>query len=254
MRDCDVIKSPEQVAGIGQACQIVSATLAHLRPHILPGVTTLELDRLAEEFILGRGGVPAFKGYRNFPNSICASVNSEIVHGIPNHRRLKLGDIVSVDVGVRYGGYYGDSAFTFVVGGKVPPAVSRLLSVTREALARGVAAARPGNTTGDIGNAIDSYVSDAGFSVVRELSGHGVGVELHEDFQVPNLGRPGEGDVLRAGMVIAIEPMVNLGSAAIKTAGDGWTIYTADRKLSAHFEHTVHVTDDGPVVLTSFPL
>lgn len=246
------VKTPDQIEGIRRACEVVSSTLALLKPLVRVGATTLDLDRAAEAHIRDRGGVPAFKGYKGFPNSICASVNAEVVHGIPNGRRLKPGDIVSIDCGVQLNGYFGDAAYTFRVG-KVPPAVDRLLAVTRRSLARGIAQARAGNPVNQIGREVSDEVATNRFSVILELSGHGVGLELHEELQVPNFPDPAATTVLQPGMVIAIEPMVNLGGRHIKMAGDQWTIYAADRRPSAHFEHTVLVTDGDPEVLTKHP-
>jgi len=212
-------------------------------------VTTSELDRLAEEFIRSQGGRPSFKGYRGFPASICSSVNDQVVHGIPGPRELKDGDIVGIDVGVELEGYHGDAAWTFPVG-EVSDEAKRLLQVTREALAMGIAQARPGGRIGDISHAVQSHVEAAGFSVVRELVGHGIGREMHEEPQVPNYGPPGRGPRLMVGQVLAIEPMVNIGGAEVVTGSDGWTIATRDGSLSAHFEHTVAVGATGPVILS----
>jgi len=214
------------------------------------GVSTLDLDRMAEEFIRAEGGEPAFKGYRGFPASICASVNEEVVHGIPSAKRiLKEGDVISLDIGVRKGGFYGDAARTFPVG-DITEAARRLLEATERSLQAGIEMARPDGRVSDISAAIEREVKRSGFSVVRALVGHGVGRELHEEPQVPNYGRPGEGPRLRAGMVLAIEPMVNLGGADVVTLSDQWTVVTADRQLSAHFEHTVAIGEDGPEILS----
>jgi len=220
-----------------------------MRREVRAGVTTSELDRLAEEFIRSQGGRPSFKGYRGFPASICSSVNDQVVHGIPGPRELKDGDIVGIDVGVELEGYHGDAAWTFPVG-EVSDEAKRLLQVTREALAMGIAQARPGGRIGDISHAVQSHVEAAGFSVVRELVGHGIGREMHEEPQVPNYGPPGRGPRLMVGQVLAIEPMVNIGGAEVVTGSDGWTIATRDGSLSAHFEHTVAVGATGPVILS----
>jgi len=217
---------------------------------VQPGMTTGELDRLAEEFIRAHGGRPAFKGYRGFPASICPAVNDEVVHGIPGDRRLKEGDIVGLDVGVEMNGYYGDAAVTVPVG-KASKEALRLLEVTREALMAGVARAKAGNRVGDISHAIQSHVEKHGYSVVRSLVGHGIGREMHEEPQVPNYGPEGRGPRLMAGQVIAIEPMVNVGGADVVTQPDGWTVVTKDGSLSAHFEHTVAVGGDGPEILSA---
>jgi len=241
---------PEAVGCIRESARIVARCLATLAPEVRPGVSTLALDRLAEEFIRAEGGEPAFKGYRGFPASICASVNEEVVHGIPSAKRvLRDGDVISIDVGVRKDGWYGDAARTFPVG-TIPPEAARLLEVTEGALAKAVAQARAGNHLSDISHAVEREVTRHGCSVVRALVGHGVGRELHEEPQIPNYGPPGQGPKLRAGMVFAIEPMVNQGTADVVTLADQWTVVTADRKLSAHFEHTVAVGEDGPDILS----
>jgi methionyl aminopeptidase len=218
---------------------------------VRPGISTGELDKLAEDFIRSHdGAVPAFKGLYGFPGSVCISVNHEIVHGIPSRKRLlEEGDIVSLDFGVKYEGFYTDSAETVAVG-EIAPEHQRLLDVTRESLMAGIDAARPGNHVGDIGHAVQTVVERAGFSVVRELVGHGVGVGPHEDPQVPNYGKPKRGTKLAPGLTIAIEPMVNAGLPGTRTLGDKWTVVTVDGKRSAHFEHTVAVTEDGPRILT----
>lgn len=221
-----------------------------LAKEVRAGVSTMALDRKAEEFIRAEGGVPAFLGYRGYPASICASVNEEVVHGIPSEKRiLSEGDVISLDIGVKKAGYFGDASKTFPVGA-VSDAARRLLETTERALGAGIEQARPGGRVSDISSAIEREVKRDGFSVVRALVGHGVGRELHEEPQVPNYGRPGEGPRLRAGMVLAIEPMVNLGVADVITLADRWTVVTADRKLSAHFEHTVAIREDGPEILS----
>ena len=247
------INTAEELMRIRESAQIVGRCLRMLEPEVRPGVSTKELDRLAEEFIRAQGGEPAFKGYRGFPASICASVNEEVVHGIPSLKRiLKEGDVISLDIGVRKSGFYGDAARTFPVGpaDKISEAARRLLEATERSLQAGIAEAKPDGRVSDISAAIEREVKRSGFSVVRALVGHGVGRELHEEPQVPNYGRPGEGPRLRAGMVLAIEPMVNLGAADVVTLSDQWTVVTADRQLSAHFEHTVAIGEDGPEILS----
>ena len=234
---------------IRAAAQLVARTLRRIREEIRPGVTTAELDHLADDFIRSQGGRPSFKGYRGYPASICSSVNDEVVHGIPGGRALTEGDIVGIDVGVEMDGYHGDAAWTFPVGA-VSAEASRLLQVTREALERGIAQAKPGQRIGDISHAIQSHVEANGFSVVRALVGHGIGREMHEEPQVPNYGPPGRGPKLMIGQVLAIEPMVNVGGPEVLTREDGWTIVTEDGSLSAHFEHTVAVDATGPRILS----
>ncbi|HEY9225203.1 MAG TPA: type I methionyl aminopeptidase, partial [Gemmatimonadaceae bacterium] len=231
--------------------KILGASVETLRAAVRPGISTGELDEIAEEFIRSHeGAIPAFKGLYGFPGSICASVNNEIVHGIPSKKRvLKDGDIISIDVGVGYQGYFTDSATTVAVG-SISPETQRLLDVTKESLEAGIAAAKLGNHIGDIGAAVQAVVEAAGFSVVRDLVGHGIGVEFHEEPQVPNYGKPKRREKLVPGLTLAIEPMVNIGGPATKTLSDRWTIVTADGSLSAHFEHTVAITDNGPRVLT----
>jgi methionyl aminopeptidase len=249
------LKSAEEIDLIARGGRIIAELFRELESRVAPGVATGELDRFAEEFIRGHEGAePAFKGLYGFPASICASVNQEVVHGIPSpYRTLAEGDIISVDVGVKLDGWFSDSARTFPVG-EVDEETERLLEVTRAALEKGIEAARPGNRLGDIGHVIQQHAEDAGFTVVRELVGHGIGREPHEDPQVPNYGRPGRGPQLEEGLVIAIEPMVNLGVADVRTLPDRWTVVTADQRKSAHFEHTVAVTADGPRVLTAAPV
>ena len=245
------INTPDEVERIRESAQIVGRCLLLLGREVRPGVTTKELDRMAEEFIRAEGGEPAFKGYRGYPASICASINEEVVHGIPNGKRvLKEGDVVSLDIGVKKAGFYGDAARTFAVG-TISGDAQRLLEATERSLLAGIEQARPGGRVSDISAAIEREVKQSGFSVVRALVGHGVGRELHEEPQVPNYGRPGEGPRLRPGMVLAIEPMVNMGLADVITLSDQWTVVSADKSLSAHFEHTVAIGEDGPVVLSS---
>ena len=248
------LKTAEEIEQIQAAGEIVAGVLELVASHVEPGMTTEELDRLAESYIRGHDGAePAFKGLYGFPATLCTSLNEEVVHGIPSvSRKLAAGDLVSVDVGVKRGGLFADAAVTIPIG-DVGPEAERPLRVTREALDLGVAEVRPGARLGDVGAAIQQHVEDAGYSVVRELVGHGVGHEPHEEPHVPNFGRRGRGDVMEAGLVIAIEPMVNDGERHIRTLADGWTVVTADGSLSAHFEHTVAVTAGGPRVLTVRP-
>ena len=244
------IKSPDEIERIFEAGRIVAEVLDELGRMIEPGVTTAELDRAAESLILRRKAKPAFKGYRGYPATICASINAEVVHGIPSpRRRLKDGDLVGIDLGALLGGWYGDAARSYLVGRRAGTA-ERLSRATREALERAVAVMVPGNRLGDIGNAVQSRVEPEGFSVVRQFVGHGIGRELHEDPQVPNYGRPGRGLRLQEGMVLAVEPMINEGVCDVEVLDDGWTVVTADGKLSAHWEHTVAITASGPRILT----
>jgi len=243
------IKTAGEIERMRQAGQAVAETLEGMRDMVRPGLTTRELDRFAEEQLRARGMRPAFKGYRGFPASICASLNEVVVHGLPSDRRLAEGDILSLDLGAEFQGYYGDAALTVPVG-RVSPESERLLRVAEEALRRGLEQARPGNRLHDISWAIQSCAEDAGYGVVREYVGHGIGRSMHEDPQVPNFGRAGSGPRLQAGMVLAIEPMINAGTAAVELLEDGWTVVTADRRLSAHFEHTVAIREEGPEILT----
>lgn len=234
------------------ANQLVGKTLGELAKHIVPGVTTLQLDKIAEEFIRDNGATPAFLGYGGFPNSICASVNENVVHGIPSSKTvLKDGDIISVDCGTHINGFTGDSAYTFCVG-EVSPEVKHLLKTTKESLYLGIQSAVEGKRVGDIGNAVQSYCEARNFSVVRELVGHGCGRNMHEEPEVPNYGRRGCGPLLRDGMCICIEPMINLGSKNVVFERDGWTVRTKDRKPSAHFEHCIAIRPNGPDILSSF--
>ena len=228
---------------------IVASILEELAKKIRPGVRTVELDQLSEEMALKKGARPAFKGYRGYPYSLCTSVNSEVVHGMPSERELKEGDIISLDFGILNDGYYGDAAVTVPVG-DITPEAKRLLKVTEEALYKGITEVKAGNRIGDISAAIQGHVEAAGYSVVRDLVGHGIGKSLHEDPQVPNYGSGGRGIELKPGMVFAIEPMVNEGTYRVEILRDGWTVVTADGKLSAHFEHSVAITENGPVVLS----
>lgn len=244
-------KTNEEIEGIRKSCLLVSKTLAEVARHVRPGVTTLELNKVVDEFIRDHHGLPAFLGYRDFPKSACISVNEEVVHGIPNDYVLKDGDIVSVDCGALLDGYFGDSAYTFAVG-EISDEKKRLLRITKESLDVGVQQARVGKRIGDIAAAIQDYVQAKGYSVVRELVGHGVGKSLHEDPQVPNYGKRGSGTKIQEGLVIAIEPMINAGKKDVYTADDKWTVITEDGKPSAHFEHTVAVKKSGPEILTTF--
>ncbi len=244
-----ILRTPAEIEQMRRAGSLVGQVLERLREHVAPGVSTRELDAIAENMIRSRGGVPSFKGYRGYPASICASVNNEIIHGIPGDRMLVDGDIISIDCGAMLGGYHGDAAMTFPVG-PVSAEAEKLMTVTREALNAGIAMARLKMRLGDIGNAIQRHVEANGFSVVRDFVGHGIGRHMHEDPQIPNFGPAGMGMRLRTGMVLAIEPMVNAGVHEVVVMDDGWTACTRDGSLSAHFEHTVAITDDGPEVLT----
>ena len=243
------LRDRDEIEAIRSAALLVGQTLVMLGREIKPGITTGELDRLAETFIRDHGARPAFKGYRGFPASICPSVNDEVVHAIPGRYRLREGDIIGIDVGVEKNGYYGDAARTFPVG-EVDDDVERLLRVTREALLLGVAQAKAGNRIGDISHAVQSHAERNGYSVVRALVGHGIGREMHEEPQVPNFGSPDRGPRLMVGQVLAIEPMINAGSPDVMTRADGWTVVTKDGSLSAHFEHTVAVGAQGPEILS----
>ena len=248
------LKTTADIEAIGRAGRIVGGVLALVEDRVEPGVSTAELDEWAEEYIRGHSGAkPAFKGLYGFPATLCTSVNEEVVHGIPaRSRELQDGDLVGVDVGVELNGMFADAAVTVPVG-EPSTEMRRLLTVTREALAAGVGEAQPGRRVGDVGAAVQKVVEDAGFSVIRELVGHGVGYAPHEEPHVPNYGRRGQGAELEEGLVIAIEPMVNVGDRHIRTLDDGWTVVTADGSLSAHFEHTVAVTRKGPKILTGRP-
>jgi methionyl aminopeptidase len=243
-------KSSDEIEIMARAGRVVADTLAYLGESIRPGITTADLDDLAEEHIRSQGGVPTFKGYRGFPASICTSPNSMVVHGIPGPYRVEEGDLLSVDVGVTLEGFVADSAYTFAVGG-VPEPSQRLLEAGQAALEAGIEQARAGNRVGDISAAVQRMTEEAGFSVVRELVGHGVGRSMHEEPQIPNFGEPGRGPLLQPGMTFAIEPMITAGQAGVYTAEDRWSIYTRDESLAAHFEHTVAVTEEGPRILTA---
>ena len=243
------IKSRRELEAMERAGAIVGSTLALLKRSVEPGMTTGDLNKIAEKNIRSQGAVPAFLGYQGFPATICASVNEEIVHGIPGKRVLQNGDVVKVDVGATIDGFIGDAAVSIPVG-EIDDATQQLLDDTRASLYAGIAAAQPGNRIGDIGAAVESYALERGYGVVRQFVGHGIGRFLHEDPQVPNYGEPGKGILLRPGMCICIEPMLNMGTEATKILDDDWTVVTADGALSAHFEHTLAITKDGPKILT----
>ena len=245
-----VLRSARQIAQIREAGRLVAETFETLRPHVRPGVTTRELDRIAEQFIRSRGAVPAYKGYRGFPATICVAPNSVICHGIPNNTALKEGDIIGIDIGARLKGWFGDACVTYPVGA-ISPEAQRLLDVAQESMWRGIRAAQSGKRLGDIGAAIQQYVESNKFSIVREYTGHGVGERLHEDPSVPHFGRAGTGERLRPGFIFTIEPMVNAGRhETALDPKDGWTVRTADGSLSAQFEHSLVITDNGPELLT----
>lgn len=245
-----IIKSPREIELIRKSCRIVVESFAYIEQIIGPGIETREIDREVEKFIRSKGASPAFKGYRGFPASSCISINDEVVHGIPERRKLKPGQIVSIDIGVEFQNYFGDGAKTFMIE-NIPANYQRLVRVTREALYRGISAAQIGNRLSDISNAIQNHVEQAGFSVVRDLVGHGVGRKLHEDPQIPNYGQPNRGPRLKTGMVLAIEPMVNMGGFEVMFDDDNkWTVRTVDGLPSAHFEHTVAITENGADILT----
>jgi methionyl aminopeptidase len=244
-----VCKTPREIEIMREAGRIVALTHRELKKHIIPGITTKELDSIAEEFITSQGAEASFKGYHGFTGSICASVNNELVHGIPGDRVLVEGDIISIDIGAKYNGYHGDSAWTYGVG-KIDEEAQRLLDITEESLYRGLNEAKPGERLSNISHAIQTYVETNGFSIVREYVGHGIGQELHEDPQIPHFGPPNRGPRLKPGMVICVEPMVNAGSRYVNTLADNWTVVTVDGKLCAHFEHTIAITETGFEVLT----
>lgn len=245
------LKTDEEIELMRVANRLVGATLAEVAKVIAPGVTTLQLDKIAEEYIRDHGAIPLFKGYNGFPNALCISVNEHVVHGIPGTYQLKEGDIVSVDCGTQINGFCGDSAYTFEVG-EVSLEIKKLLQTTKEALYMGISNAVEGKRIGDIGNSIQTYCESRGFSVVRELVGHGIGKNMHEAPEVPNYGKKGYGPLLKSGMCIAIEPMINMGKKNVKFEKDGWTVRTADRKPSAHFEHTVAVRPGKADILSTF--
>jgi methionyl aminopeptidase len=248
-----VKKSPEEIEQMAASGRILARCLSMLRGKARPGVTTADLDEAAERFIRSQGAEPAFKGYRGFPGSICASPNSMVVHGIPGGYELERGDILSIDVGVVYDGWVADAAITVPIG-QVAPVARKLLEVTRQALFDAVEQCRAGQRLGDVSNAVQARVEGSGFSVIRSLVGHGIGREMHEDPQIPNYGRPGTGPELEPGMVFAVEPMVNVGTHAVRMGSDNWSVYSQDGSLAAHFEHTVAITEDGPRILTPWHL
>ncbi len=233
-----------------EAGRIVALTHQELKKHIVPGITTIELDAIAENFIRQHDAIPSFKGYNGFRGSVCASVNEELVHGIPGERKLNEGDIISLDIGAKFGGYHGDSAWTYGVG-KISLENQELLDVTEQSLYKGLAEAKPGERLSNISHAIQQYAESRNFSIVREYVGHGVGKDLHEDPQVPHYGPPNKGPRLRPGMVLAVEPMVNAGMRYVKTLTDNWTVVTVDGKMCAHFEHTIAITETGYEILTA---
>lgn len=245
-----ILKTPEEIAVMAKASKVVAEALAVLKDAVKPGVTTDELDRLAESEIRARGAIPAFKGYRNYPKTLCASVNEQVVHGIPSKRVLKEGDIIGLDLGAIVEGFYGDSAVTVAVG-SVDEKTATLVRITEESLMLAIEQARVGNRLSDISHAVQRHVEAAGYSVVTEFVGHGIGRQLHEEPQVPNYGRPGQGPRLQTGMVLAIEPMVNMGGAAVRVLDDRWTAVTVDGSLSAHFEHTIAIQPSGPALVLS---
>ncbi|HWR09815.1 type I methionyl aminopeptidase [Sporomusa sp.] len=244
-----ILKSQRELNYLRDAGRIVAETLAEVKKAVKPDVTTLELDRIAEQYIKSKGAVPAFKGYHGFPGNICASVNDEVVHGIPGLKRLKNGDNVSIDIGAIINGYCGDAAITVPVG-EVDAEVGKLIEVTEQSLYKGIEKAIAGSRLGDVSHSIQAYAEEHGYGVVRDFVGHGIGRNMHEDPQIPNYGLPGRGPRLKSGMTLAIEPMINAGTHEVKTLSDNWTVVTADGKRSAHFEHTIAITADGPEILT----
>jgi len=246
-----IFKSPEEIDRMRKAGSIVARTIERLQVAVAPGMTTAHLDALAEQQIRAAGAVPSFKGYRGFPGTICTSLNEQVVHGIPGKRTIKEGDILKLDVGAVWEGYHADSAISMFVGEPPSDIAEKLVRVTEESLEAGISVLQPGARLSDVGHAVQQVVEGAGFSCVREYAGHGVGRALHEDPQVPNYGEPGRGPLVRTGLVVAIEPMVNVGDWRTRLLADRWTVVTADKSLSAHFEHTIAVTEDGPEVLTA---
>ena len=245
------LKSKEEIALLREAGRVVAQTHQELKKHIKPGISTHELDVIAEEFIRSKGCTPSFKGYGGFPGSVCISINETLIHGIPSKSIiLKDGDLVTIDIGACYKGYHGDSAWSYVVG-EGSEEVNRLMEVTEKSLFEGLNQAKPGNRVGDISNAIQTYVEANGYSLPEDYTGHGVGRDVHEDPAVPNVGLAGRGPRLKPGMVIAVEPMVNAGTSDTYTLDDGWTVKTADHKLSCHFEHTIAITEDGYEIMTT---
>lgn len=242
-------RSEREINMISKSCQIVADTIEMLSEYVIAGVSLIDLDNKAEEYIVSCGARPAFKGYMGFPATLCISIDDAVVHGLPHDGYLREGQIVGIDCGAELNGYYGDHAKTFAVG-EISDEKNNLMQITKESLYKGIEKAKPGNYVGDIGHAVQSHAESHGYSVVRELVGHGIGEKLHEEPQVPNYGNPNQGYKLHAGMCIAIEPMINLGSKEVYTAKDGWTIFTMDGQVSAHFEHTIAIKEDGPHILS----
>ena len=242
-------RSEREINMISKSCQIVADTIEMLSEYVIAGTSLIDLDKKAEEYIVSCGARPAFKGYMGFPSTLCISIDDAVVHGLPYDGYLREGQIVGIDCGAELNGYYGDHAKTFAVG-EISDEKNKLMQITKESLYKGIEQAKPGNYVGDIGHAVQSHAESYGYSVVRELVGHGIGEKLHEEPQVPNYGNPNQGYKLHAGMCIAIEPMINLGSKEVYTAKDGWTIFTMDGKVSAHFEHTIAIKEDGPHILS----
>ena len=242
-------RSEREINMISKSCQIVADTIEMLSEYVISGASLIDLDNKAEEYIVSCGARPAFKGYMGFPSTLCVSIDDAVVHGIPHDGYLREGQIVGIDCGAELNGYYGDHAKTFAVG-EISDEKNNLMQITKESLYKGIEQAKPGNYVGDIGHAVQSHAESYGYSVVRELVGHGIGEKLHEEPQVPNYGNPNQGYKLHAGMCIAIEPMINLGSKEVYTAKDGWTIFTMDGQVSAHFEHTIAIKEDGPHILS----
>ncbi|EFI63925.1 type I methionyl aminopeptidase [Bacillus anthracis] len=245
-----ICKTPREIEIMREAGRIVALTHQELKQHITPGITTKELDQIAEKTIQKYGATPSFKGYNGFPGSICASVNEELVHGIPGKRKLKEGDIISIDIGAKYNGYHGDSAWTYPVG-NISESVQKLLDVTEKSLYLGLEQIKPGERLSNISHAVQTHAEENGFSIVREYVGHGIGQDLHEDPQIPHYGPPNRGPRLKPGMVICVEPMVNQGRRYVKTLSDDWTVVTVDGKWCAHFEHTIALTEAGYEILTT---
>ena len=242
-------RSEREINMISKSCQIVADTIEMLSEYVIAGASVIDLDNKAEEYIVSCGARPAFKGYMGFPSTLCISIDDAVVHGLPHEGYLREGQIVGIDCGAELNGYYGDHAKTFAVG-EISDEKNNLMQITKESLYKGIEQAKPGNYVGDIGHAVQSHAESYGYSVVRELVGHGIGEKLHEEPQVPNYGNPNQGYKLHAGMCIAIEPMINLGSKEVYTAKDGWTIFTMDGQVSAHFEHTIAIKEDGPHILS----
>ncbi|WP_412838579.1 type I methionyl aminopeptidase [Bacillus paranthracis] len=245
-----ICKTPREIEIMREAGRIIALTHQELKQHITPGITTKELDQIAEKTIQKYGATPSFKGYNGFPGSICASVNEELVHGIPGKRKLKEGDIISIDIGAKYNGYHGDSAWTYPVG-NISESVQKLLDVTEKSLYLGLEQVKPGERLSNISHAVQTHAEENGFSIVREYVGHGIGQDLHEDPQIPHYGPPNRGPRLKPGMVICVEPMVNQGRRYVKTLSDDWTVVTVDGKWCAHFEHTIALTEAGHEILTT---